>query len=166
MKPGVNDQSVFESVALHCDRAENFLDVFHLKIGNGKGNLDLQEVAKSSQARIQNDVSDLGNNLAGRAVQLGRVGPVGEESVQEQSRLVIQQENRISSNRPRKNLVHTCDFAVNHALKFLVNLLDGFNGYFGHFQRDAMTGEVGQGGGGAGVADINQFDQRVLLAGG
>src|SRR5579883_1439931 len=165
MKTGMNDQSVLQLAARDGDGANHFLNGFNLKRGDGESDLYLKQIAEGSQACIQDDVANLGDHFARGAVELGVISAIGQEPVEQQSRLAIQEQKRVSADGAREHLIDARDVAFNNALERLGNLADVVDGYLRHFKGDSMAREVREGCGGTGITDINQLGQGIGLWG-
>src|SRR5688572_12162183 len=161
---GVNHQGVLQLLAADGDRIQDAIDRLDVETGDGESDLDLQEIAEDAEAGVEDDVADLGEGLAlGKAQAAGVHGGIEQQGIQEQGSVMVQEQQGVTGDRTRKNLMDAGDFAGEDFAKRAADFINGMDRHLGDLKVNAAAGQLGQRGGGAAVTDIDQLGEGFVM---
>ena len=118
MKTGMNNQSVLQALILNGNGSKDCLHGFNLEGWDCKGDLNFQKVAERAEAGVQNDIANLSDNLARRAVESDCAWTVCEDFVEEKGGISVKKKDGVAGDGTGKNLVDAGNFALDHFLQF------------------------------------------------
>ena len=88
------------------------------EVRHGERNLDLEQVTECAQTRIEQNVADLGNHLAGRGVDRQRQrGFVGEQFLEHRRAGLVEDQQRVAADGAGEDLVDAGDRPDGDALE-------------------------------------------------
>src|SRR4051812_11103940 len=163
-KTGMNDQRVADFLVRDLERLENRRDVLDAQMRHRERHLHLQQVAERAETGIEEDVTDLGDHLAGGGVDRQRQRRfAGQQLLQHRRTALVENQHRIAGDRTAENLMDAGDIARHHAAERFADLFDRLQRDLRHLEQHAMAGQLRQRRGGAAEPDVQQLDQRILL---
>src|SRR5262245_65789643 len=109
--------------------------------------MNMQQIAKNPQARVQQNVSNFRQRFASGSVEFLRWHAVLTEQISEfDGSLVIQNQQSIARDRSAEDLVDAYDFLFYEGGQCRGQFVNRNNFDARRFQQDAVAGEFGQGG--------------------
>src|SRR4051812_29576247 len=160
----MNDEGVSQPFLTDSDGSEHALEPFEAQVRHGKRHLHLQDVAEGPETCVQENVADLGDDLARRGVDFERHRWFArEEFLQNRCTFAVEDHERIADNRARENLVDAGDVLVHDGTEMVAELGDGTHRNLWHLELDPVSGQLRKRGSRPAKRDVQQFDERVLL---